>query len=555
MSIPTTSPGFIDSMLDEFAQFIVAAHKKYIDTKRIQGDHESEKMDICENSQTSTNFRTFLLYELYKIGVFRKIITGTDVEPKLVLLYVRRNSPNGNSDNLIVKLCRSLYFDMENMLIVSCGDFKCLSLAEFSRITSGKISHIFLKADGCQIIYNPGLQSTYGADTLEPKNDDGDHTEQQIPQKVKDFTVATRTIIDANTTKFNPTSGTFGEIFRLACKNRKIDLSMLSDIYKKNHSLVFNLLTSDTVIVKFPNITESIRLCRAYKHLSINDMIESWLSVKHLMEDTHASNDDYNRFYDIIKYQISNGIKEINLMDAVIDCGLKNIELSVPYINTENIPITDIYESMQTVINTYYYSKSSSFIPCNCVALFLIGENGEKTKIMVPEYQYYYELRGDKSIDITPENSYNLFHTYWRLIKTSKLDEFLAIFDNPINHKISPITGQYCTYTQIFDWFKSLIDKFVGSIFNSYRQVYIYKNKTIGDVPFSERPIVSEIYDDYKAKRTSGVDKVFTSVHTVREIVMRHDSEFIIWRLSPAHVKVVEERFMNATLQTQSHSS
>ena len=282
MSFPTTTSAFIDSMLAEFAQFIVAVHKKYIDTKRIQCDHDGEKMEICENSQTSTNFRTFLLYELYKIGVYRKIITGSEVQPKLVLLYVRRNSPNGKSDNLIVKLCRSLYFDMENMLIVSCGDFKCLSLAEFSRITSGKISHIFLKADGCQIIYNPGLQSTYGADTLEPKCDDD--IEMQIPQEVKDFTIATRTILGANT-KFNPTARTFKEIFTSTCMSENIDLSMISDKYKTNHSLVFNVQTIDTVTVKFPNVTPSIRLCRVFEHLSIADTTAKWTSVKNIVED------------------------------------------------------------------------------------------------------------------------------------------------------------------------------------------------------------------------------------------------------------------------------
>lgn len=544
MSIPTTTSTFIDSMLVEFAQFIVATHKKYIDTKRIQNDFESENMVICEDSQSSKNFRTFLLYELYKIGIFRKIITGSDVEPKLVLLYVRRNSPNGNSDNLIVKLCRSLYFDMENMLIVSCGDFKCLSLAEFSRFTGGKISHIFLKADGCQIIYNPGLQTIYGADTLEPKSDEGDHNEQQIPQEIKDFTIATRTILGADT-KFNPTARTFKEIFTSTCTSENIDLSTLSDKYKTNHSLVFNLQTIDTVTVKFPNITPSIRLCRAFEHLSIADITPTWTAVKHIVENIRASVDDYDRLYYTITYQIVNGIKELNLMDAVIDCGLKNIALGFPFVNDQNIPMTDIYDAMQNVINIYHYNPETC-APHNCVALFLIGENGEKTKITIPEFQKYYDLRGDRSIDITPENSYNLFHTYWRLLKTSKLVEFLSVFDTPINHNHLPNSGSYCTYAQIFNWFQSLIDKFVNSVFNSYRQVYIYKNKTIGDVPFSERPIVSEIYEDYKAKRTAGIEKIFTSVHTARDIVMRHESKFIIWRLSPAHIKVVEERFANS---------
>ena len=551
----TTTSIFIDSMLAEFAQFIVATHKKFVETKRL--DAGNDKMELCEKSSTS-NFRTFLLYELYKIGVSRKIITGTTEEPKLVLLYVRRNSPFGKSDNLIVKLCRSLYFDLENMLIVSSGDYKCLSLAEFSRLTSGKVSHVQLKSDGCQIIYNPGLQVTYGNDSLlsaqnedDPMtaNNSSSSTTDKISREVKDFTYATRTILGAET-KFNPTAKTFKEIFTSTCDELNIDLTEISDKYKTNHSLVFNVLTIDSATLKSQNITSAVRLCRVFQYLSIADMSAAWSAVKQSIDDINATDSEYEKLYDTIVFQIANGIKELDPVKSIIDSGLKNVELAYSFVNEHNIPMNDMYESMQDVIDSYYNSiDARERKPHLCVALFLIGENGEKTKIVVPAYQYYYDLKGDRSIDITPENSYNLFHTYWRLLKTNKLPEFIAVFDNPMNHTASSTAtvttaSEYCTYVQIFKWFASIIEKFAASVFNSYKQVYIYKNKTISAVPFAEKPLVAELYSEYNTKRSEG-QKVFTSVDNARNIIFNHDSHYIAWRLSPTHVKVIEERFVS----------
>ena len=545
MTAPATTSAFLDSMLAEFAQFIVASHKKYIEAKRINNDvgsvDGSEKMDICEKVPSNSNFRTYLLYELYKIGVSRKIITGTTTEPKLVLLYVRRNNPIVQPDNLIVKLCRSLYIDMENMLIVSCGDFKCLSLVEFSRLTSGKISHINLKSDGCQIIYNQGLQTTYGADTFEVQNDDESAKTEQIPKEVRDFTIATRTILGADT-KFNPTAKTFKDIFTSTCAELDVDLSAISEKYKTNHSLVFNVLTKDTATVKFADIPSTIRLCRSFEHLSIAEASPRWIPVKDFIEDVSAPNSDYEKLYDVITFQIVNGIKELDLIKTIVECNLRNVQIAFSTENKDNIPITDIYESMEHVINMYHTDPTTRK-PYYCVAIFLFGENGEKTKIVVPAYDVYYNLKGDKSIDITPENSYNLFSTYWRLIMTNKVADFLAVFDNPVNH---PTTADnYCTYAHLFKWFEGLITKFANSVFNSYRQVYIYRNKTIVDVPFAERPIVIEMYNNFKTGKAAG-QKVFTSVATAMETILRHDAKFIAWRLSPKHAAEVEQRFVSS---------
>ena len=103
--------------------------------------------------------------------------------------------------------------------------------------------------------------------------------------------------------------------------------------------------------------------------------------------------------------------------------------------------------------------------------------NGTRSKVRNTEYDRIKFLRG---------NNKNMFYNYIELRKKGMVNEYLEYFPE---------------FKDEFNGYRKDIEKTTMSLFNNYKEAYIYKKKTKQEIPFELRPLCYEMHGIYLKDR------------------------------------------------------
>jgi hypothetical protein len=185
---------------------------------------------------------------------------------------------------------------------------------------------------------------------------------------------------------------------------------------------------------------------------------------------------------------------------------LKMFEKKNPDGTIEKLPITiaRIHEVM-------------AFRPKTFQGYLIYGMNGERTKIVNPQYRLLRQLKGNRPIALEQWNIRNLFYLYWRLLKDNTLYNFIQEFE-VINEK-----GY--GYSNLFAWFASLIKLFTVGLFKTYHHSFVKKSFDKHQIPYTMKPMCGDLHTAYRA------NKIPITCAMVEKYIFEQPASKIYWRL------------------------
>lgn len=521
-----------------FYQFIINSYFEYLDKKQKN-----------ELKTVNSSFASYLLYNLYMIcGVQRKVLQGTPSEPKLVQLFYNRELQTYDPENPVTQFCKSVILDTVNMRIASLGFPMSLSHTKFMELTNNTIYTYTDKVDGTMIIWNNGLISDYNIDSAIQKDQDNDidikrimdgiqssdtTTSKNSAQKpltvspdielgedtdmietgLKNFALSTRKVLGAGT-QFEPSALTYDQIFASVCKQREIDLQKLPEKYKASCAFVFQLTTNSTVAIgPVPEECNDIMLVAAYAFKSKTACEQSWANV--------VSSETPEKILEAFTAHFTDAVMEVDLNVVyrdMIDNGVCSMLTLPTFYQPEpnnNTTLTSLEQSLKDMVSANGY-KHSGYI--------VYGQHGERTTVKNENYESLRQLKGNRPLSLIPENSCNLFQTFWRLRQKKQLQAFIDAFDP---------TGSVGFIT-LFKWFESKVGMLIKSIYTNYHSAYVTHSIEKTNIPYYIKPLCAELHRYYVAKRYSGYK---TTPETVAAYINLLPYNKIMWRINDEKIQ------------------
>jgi hypothetical protein len=137
--------------------------------------------------------------------------------------------------------------------------------------------------------------------------------------------------------------------------------------------------------------------------------------------------------------------------------------------NDVKIPEKYVFSSYEELIDRY----ASMNTPYDCVGVMLHNENGDRSKLRNPTYEYVRKLRG---------NQPKLQYEYLSLRKTGKIGEFLKF---------------YPEYKKQFYEYREQLHKFTETLYSNYVNCYINKEKPLKEFPKEYRMCMYNLHQHY----------------------------------------------------------
>ena len=494
---------------------------------------------ISKADQKEQSFSEYFLFKLfYNYGIKRKMLNES-----IALLFYDKSLKGYKSDALITMLCRHLIINIANMRILSLGIPKSMKLDEFiglyninildgenvSRDMQTPIENhrIYKFPEGTMITYNPSMRN-YNIDVLRDnqhvdedetvggtvadsdKGNDPVNINDQIEKKFNEeflpqFQYSTRKVI--GTSKFN-TSKTFLEMFN---ENNEIANTHLENIpieLMKNRVLVFNIEHPENKFIS-PITRNYNTLCAVYEFKDEEIATQQWNEIIHMDTNPESIYAAFMRLANDMIKQIP--VSVFNDLVAPYNINLhlpeviKMIEKKNPDGTVEKQPAT-IFKLIDII----------KYRPKTFQGYIIYGINGERTKIMNPQYKLLRQLKGNRPITLNQWNIKNLFYLYWRLIKEKQIYNFIQEFD---------VGNTNYTYHNLFTWFSNLVKSFTLTLFRSYHHSFVKRDMDKHTIPYTMKPLCGDLHTSYK------LNKIPINYNMVEKYIYDQPVSKIFWRL------------------------
>jgi hypothetical protein len=524
-----------------------------------------------EEQKTKQPFHDYFLYKLYfDYGIKRKYLysltqtvqQSQDIKPmeddtqviksNIVLLYYVKTLKGYKPKEPITQLCRHLILDTNNMKILSLGIPKGIDLDTFLQkyeINSNDIKtsfavnqngqydsikyRIYKFPEGTMITYNPTLKQILGGSITEHSNEQDDAmedksieaqnilAEENITKKYYEYLqYSTRRKI--GTGSFN-TKKTFAQMFE---ENNVISNTHLDNIPEEimhNLVLVFNLEHLENIIIN-QNTRNFNTLCAVYKLKDEQQANLEWSNIKSVMN----VNDQVNEIKSLFKTLGTDMVTSIHVSKFKKQVMSYDINLHLPEVITSFEKRDSDNEKIIVPVDQVTFDQLIQIVqtkPNTFQGYLLYGINGERSKIMNSKYKSIKELKGSRPITLQPWNTKNLFHTYWKLIKENKVNEFITTFETP------DLKQDVNNYTNLFTWFANCVHNYSVCLFNTYQAAFVKKQLIKSNIPYMMKPQCGDLHTKYLENKTP-VNPVVVSNY-----VYNLPFGKIFWRVfnSPAH--------------------
>jgi hypothetical protein len=558
---------YINHLVDKFYEFMGESYIEYSKLSAIEVTEtpvtEVTETPVTETKTSSTiKYKSFIDYFLYKLyynyGIKRHM-----VHENIALLYYSKTLKGYKASSEITILCRHMLLDINNLRIISLGIPKSIKIDEFCNLynidknnektnfekqnddKSSLKYEIYEFIQGTMITYNPSLK-VYNFTELPISNpvDDIDNTnnsdlfgndlqksellEQNIEiQFNKQFMYSTRKIV--GTGSYNG-SKTFLEMFEENNTNNNVKLNDIPEDLLKDKVLVFNIDHPENQVL-FNNSSHVNTLCAVFQFKSEELSKSQYQEIINLANLTDEDNAKILTGFKQLALNMVTQIKVDTFNKSLIESGI-NIKLDLPKLISEiKIDLPDI-SGMPSAIDAPYVSNIKNINTFSINELekqlltksreyqgyIIYGNNGERTKIINPNFKEIMNLKGNKPINIEPKNTKNLFYLYWRLIKEKNIEKFIAEFDKPN-------ANTECNYKKLFYWFYTLVHNFAMYLFKTYHYTFVKKTLIKQNIPYALKPLCGDLHKTYLENKTPITQTI------VEQYLFDQPVTKIFWRL------------------------
>ena len=483
---------YLQEQINEFYKFIGDILKIHHSNPEFDIDDNNENFQYLRNNLVSddeniqlkiesmTPFLYKLLIKLYlEKGIKRKICGS------IIQLFYDKTVHSYNKSDKVTQLCRHMVLDPTNLGIISLGVTKSTNFEKFKELNSDFTELLFEDyPDGTMCVYNPELEKYQNKLSLKVEVEDNDNESSnennennKVTTKNRDFKCSTRKVI--GTGYFNSTSKTFQEMFNENNITTKLDLDNLPEIYKKNHSFVFNVQHNENRAITPINENSGKNiLCAVFKFKSKEQVDKEWEDVINYLNEESF---DEKIFNEKIKTLSLNMVEELDLktfQQEMVESGL-----CFNIINNENCNIIN-KKGIETYEKLIKYANELDKFNQGIV---IKNKNGMRTKIRNDEYNKIRKLKGHLPIMTEHSNIKNLFYIYWRLrqARNKSLTEFCNIFGRR-------------EYSNIFNYFNQLIYNLTSSLHRTYMESFVLKQMEKKDICYEFKPLCGDLHNMYK---------------------------------------------------------
>ena len=519
-------------------------------------------VETAPTAPTTIKYKTFVDYFLYKLyynyGIKRHM-----VHENIALLYYSKTLKGYKASAEITILCRHMLLDINNLRIISLGIPKSIKIdafcdlynidkndekTNFEKQNDDKSSlkyEIYEFIQGTMITYNPSLK-VYNFTELPISNpvDNNDNSdlfgndlqksellEQNIEiQFNKQFMYSTRKIV--GTGSYNG-SRTFLEMFEENNTNNNVKLNDIPEDLLKDKVLVFNIDHPENQVL-FNNSSHLNTLCAVFQFKSEELSKSQYQEIINITNLANLTDEDNEKIRNGFKQLALNMVTQIKLQTfnkSLVDLGI-NIKLDLPKLISEiKIDLPDI-SGMPSAIDAPYVSNIKNINTFSINELekqlltksreyqgyIIYGTNGERTKIINPNFKEIMNLKGNKPINIEPKNTKNLFYLYWRLIKEKNIEKFISEFDKPN-------ANTDCNYKKLFYWFYTLVHNFAMYLFKIYHYTFVKKTLIKQNIPYALKPLCGDLHKTYLENKTPITQTI------VEQYLFDQPVTKIFWRL------------------------
>ena len=547
---------YINDLVDKFYKYMA---ESYITYSKNKADYEYkclnliEQTDVKQINNANKSFIEYFLYELfYNFGIKRRMVSEN-----IALLYYSKELKGYKATEPITILCRHMLIDISILRIVSIGVPKSIKIDEFCKVyeidkTNSATNFIkdsldnitpkyrlYKFSEGTMITYNPSLNKYSITTITTPVEDNIDENEcietidgiesmnlDKLPRELVDtnieikfnqqFTYSTRKVV--GTGSFNSLK-TFSEMFEENNRITKTNLQNIPEDLIRDTVLVFNIEHPDNRVIS-SNLRNCNTLCAVFKFKSEDISKEQYEIIKNIK----YSPDNEDSIRQSFKELGTNMINQIQVSNYKQQVKEYNVNLYLPEI-IKKFKKTEANETNDIVTTTNYESHSFEEIeaiienkPSDFQGYIIYGINGERSKFNNKKYKDLLQLKGNKPIVIEQWNTKNLFNLYWRLLKESRINDFINEFD------LKSGDNKFM-YIKLFNWFLNLVRAYSLNLFTVYHNSFVKKFMQKTDIPFSMKPMCGDLHKFYMS------NKVPITPLFVETYIFSQTSSQIFWRI------------------------